>query len=61
MAIGGQEVVSVIYDTEVFEVSDAGRFKRSLGRSGNRLASGGSDVRLYRNVDNPNQVLVAMW
>jgi heme-degrading monooxygenase HmoA len=52
----------VIYNTEVFEVSDAAKakdawltFKESLE------AAGGSDVRVYRNVDNPSQILATMW
>jgi heme-degrading monooxygenase HmoA len=52
----------VIYNTEVFEFTDVARateawlaFKESLE------AAGGSDIRVFRNVENPNQVLATMW
>jgi len=52
----------VIYNTEVFEFTDPEKakevwltFKESLE------AAGGSDIRVFRNVDNPNQVFATMW
>jgi hypothetical protein len=57
-----KEVRAVIYNTEVFEVTDAGRFKGVLDQLRASVeAVDGSDVRVFRNVDNPNQVFLAMW
>ena len=52
----------MIYNTEVFEFSDPERAKEAwLGFRESLEASGGSDIRLFRNVDKPNQVLATMW
>jgi heme-degrading monooxygenase HmoA len=52
----------MIYNTETFDVSDADRFKEIVeGFRDSVEASGGSDLRFYRNVDNPNQVLATTW
>jgi heme-degrading monooxygenase HmoA len=52
----------VIYNTEVFEFSDTERAKRAwLSFQESVEAAGGSDIRLFRNVDNPHQVLATMW
>jgi len=54
--------VIVIYNTEVFEFSDPQGAKEAwLSFKDSLEAGGGSDVRLFRNVDNPNQVLATMW
>jgi hypothetical protein len=47
----------VFFNTEVFEVSDADAFKEAMmGFRESLEASGGSDVRVFRNVEKPNQV-----
>jgi heme-degrading monooxygenase HmoA len=52
----------VIFNTEVFEVSDPTRFKEIMLTFTESVESGGgSDVRIFRNVDNPNQVFTSMW
>ena len=62
-AVGrAREVMGVIFNTEVFEFSDPERAKEAwLGFRESLEAAGGSDIRLFRNVDNPNQVLATMW
>jgi heme-degrading monooxygenase HmoA len=55
-------VRSVIYNTEVFEFSDVERAKEAwLSFRQSLEAAGGSDIRIFRNVENPNQVLATMW
>jgi heme-degrading monooxygenase HmoA len=52
----------VYYNTEVFEVSDPERFKEVIMSFRESLeADGGSDVRVFRKVDNPSQVFSTMW
>ena len=52
----------MIYNTQVFEFSDVGRAKEAwLSFRESLEAAGGSDIRVFRNVDNPNQVLATMW
>ena len=51
----------MIYNTEVFEVADVGAFERALdGLHGVLTGAGATDLRLYRRVDDPTTVLVAM-
>jgi heme-degrading monooxygenase HmoA len=57
--IGGEG--AVIYNTEVFEFSDVEQAKEKwLSFRESLEAAGGSDIRMFRNVDNPNQVLATM-
>jgi heme-degrading monooxygenase HmoA len=57
-----REVKAVFFNTEVFEVSDVDRFKEVMMSFRESLeASGGSEVRVFRNVDKPNQVFSTMW
>lgn len=52
----------MIYNTQVFEFSDADRAREAwLSFRESLEASGGSQIRLFRNVDKPNQVLATMW
>jgi heme-degrading monooxygenase HmoA len=52
----------VYFNTEVFEVSDAERFKEVMMSFRESLeAAGGKDVRVFRNVEKPNQVFSTMW
>jgi heme-degrading monooxygenase HmoA len=52
----------VIYNTEVFEVSDVQRFKEAMeGFRQSWEEAGGSDIRIFRNADKPNQVFTSMW
>jgi heme-degrading monooxygenase HmoA len=52
----------VIYNTEVFEVSDVLRFKEAMESFRQSWEeAGGSDIRIFRNVDKPNQVFTSMW
>ena len=52
----------MFFNTEVFEVSDADAFKEAMmGFRESLEASGGSDVRVFRNVEKPNQVFTTMW
>jgi heme-degrading monooxygenase HmoA len=52
----------LIYNTQVFEFSDAERAKEARLTFRESLeASGGSEIRVFRNVDKPNQVLATMW
>lgn len=51
----------MIYNTEIFEVSDVGEFTRALERlRGPMTEAGGTDLRIYRSVDDPTKVLAAM-
>jgi hypothetical protein len=51
----------MIYNTEIFEVPDVGDFTRALERlRGPLTEAGGTDLRVYRGVDDPTKVLVAM-
>jgi len=51
----------MIYNTEIFEVADVDEFPRAYERLREALTSaGGTDVRLYRSVDDPRKVLAAM-
>jgi hypothetical protein len=53
---------SVIYNTEIFEVSDLSRFKRGLESLRGALSeAGGTEIRVYRSVDDPTKVLAAMY
>jgi heme-degrading monooxygenase HmoA len=52
----------VIYNTEIFEVSDLEGFKKAMESFlPSYKEAGGSDLHIFRNVDNPNQVFTAMW
>ena len=52
----------MIYNTEIFEVSDVREFKRALESLRDVLTeAGGSDIRVYRCVDDQNKVLAAMY
>jgi hypothetical protein len=62
VADSSREVGMAYFNTEVFEVSDAGRFKEAMMKFQESLeGAGGSDVRVFRNVDKPNQVFTTMW
>jgi heme-degrading monooxygenase HmoA len=51
----------MIYNTEIFRVSDVGEFKRALeGLRGALTEAGGTEIRLFRCVDDPTKVLAAM-
>ena len=51
----------MIYNTEIFEVSDVGEFTHALERlRGPMTEAGGTDLRIYRSVDDPTKVLAAM-
>jgi heme-degrading monooxygenase HmoA len=52
----------MIYNTEIFEVSDINEFKRALeSLRGAMSEAGGTELRIYRCVDNPTKVLAAMY
>lgn len=52
----------MIYNTEVFEFSDVERAKEAYASFRESLeAAGGSDIRIFRNIEKPNQVLATMW
>jgi hypothetical protein len=52
----------MIYNTEIFEVSDVDEFTRALESLRSALTeAGGSELRVFRCVDNPNKVLAAMY
>jgi heme-degrading monooxygenase HmoA len=52
----------MIFNTEVFEFSDPEKAKEAwLSFRQSLEAAGGSDIRLFRNVENPNQVMGTMW
>lgn len=52
----------MIYNTEVFEVSDVQRFKEAMESFRQSWEkAGGSDIRIFRNVDKPNQAFTSMW
>jgi hypothetical protein len=52
----------MIYNTETFEVSDVARFRDAMDSLRALLIeAGGTDIRLFRNVDEPNRVLASMW
>ena len=52
----------MIYNTEIFEVSDINEFKRALERlRGALIEAGGSDLRIFRCIDDPTKVLAAMY
>ena len=52
----------MIYNTEVFEVADVDEFRRALERLRDALTkAGGTDLRIYRSVDDPTKVLAAMY
>ena len=56
------EGVAVIYNTQVFEFSDPESAKEAwLSFRESLEAAGGSDIRVFRNIDNPNQALATMW
>src|SRR5262249_24125943 len=51
----------MIYNTEIFEVSDVGEFTRALERlRGPMTEAGGTDLPIYRAVDDPTNVLAAV-
>jgi hypothetical protein len=51
----------VIYNTQVFEFSDVEKAKENwLSFRESLEAAGGSDIRVFWNVDSPNQVLATM-
>jgi heme-degrading monooxygenase HmoA len=52
----------MIYNTEIFEVSDVSEFKRALeSLRGALTEAGGTEIRVYRCVDDPTKVLAAMY
>ena len=52
----------MIYNTEIFEVSDIDEFKRALeSLRGALTEAGGTDLRIFRCVDDPTKVLAAMY
>jgi heme-degrading monooxygenase HmoA len=52
----------MIYNTQVFEVTDAEKAKEAWLTFRESLeAAGGSDIRVFKNVDKPNQVIATMW
>jgi heme-degrading monooxygenase HmoA len=52
----------MIYNTQVFEFSNAEQAKEAwLSFRESLEAAGGSEIRVFRNVDNPNQALATMW
>jgi heme-degrading monooxygenase HmoA len=52
----------VIYNTQVFEFSDVQKAKDAWYSFRDSLeAGGGSDIHLFRNVENPNRILATMW
>jgi hypothetical protein len=52
----------MIYNTEVFAVLDVGEFKRALeSLRGALTEAGGTEIRVYRCVDDPTKVLAAMY
>ena len=52
----------MIYNTEIFEVADVDEFRRALERLRDALTkAGGTDLRIYRSVDDPTKVLAAMY
>ena len=52
----------MIYNTEIFEVADVSEFKRALDSLRSAMTkAGGTDIRLYRCIDDPNKVLAAIY
>jgi hypothetical protein len=52
----------VIYNTEIFEVADVDDFRRALESLRDVMTdAGGSDLRIYRSVDDPTKVLAGMF
>jgi hypothetical protein len=52
----------MIYNTEIFEVSDVSEFKRGVeSLRGALTEAGGTGIRVYRCVDDPTKVLAAMY
>jgi len=52
----------MIYNTEIFEVSDIDEFKRALeSLRGALTEAGGTELRIFRCVDDPTKVLAAMY
>jgi hypothetical protein len=52
----------MIYNTEIVEVSDVTEFKRALeSLRGALTEAGGTELRIYRCVDEPTKVLAAMY
>jgi hypothetical protein len=52
----------MIYNTEIFEVSDFNEFKRALeSLRGAMSEAGGTELRIYRCIDDPTKVLSAMY
>lgn len=52
----------MIYNTETFEVSDVGEFKRALeGFRGALTEAGATGIRVYRCIDDATKVLAAMY
>jgi hypothetical protein len=52
----------IIYNTEVFQVSDVDEFKRALESLRTALTKAGStELRIFRSVDDPKKVLVSMY
>jgi hypothetical protein len=52
----------MIYNTEIFEVSDIDKFKRALeSLRGALTEAGGTELRIFRSVDDPTKVLAAMY
>ena len=52
----------MIYNTEVFEVLDVQRFKEAMESFRQSWEeAGGSDIRIFRNIDVPKQVFTSMW
>ena len=52
----------MIFNTQVFEVKDAQKAKEAWLTFRDSLeAGGGSDIKVFTNVDNPKQVIATMW
>ena len=54
--------MQMIYNTEVFEVTDVNDFRRALESLRAAMTSAGATgLRLYRSVDDPTKVLAGMF
>ena len=51
----------MIYDTEIFEITDLAKFKNVLDSYRPAMTDmGATDVRLFANLEDPNQVFLNM-
>ena len=52
----------MIYNTEMFEVSDAAKFKDAIDSLRAALTdAGGTEIKVFRHVVQPNRVMASMW